>query len=361
MNIPTRSEEEALPANLTPQYREAEERWRRADTLEEKLAALQDMLRIIPKHKGTDKMQADLKRRIAKTRDAIESQRRSGARSRPVYMVERQGAGQICLAGPPNAGKSQILHYLTNAEPEVADYPFTTTLPQPGMMQYENAAVQLLDLPPLYPDMSPSWLPGVLQASDGLVLVLSLASDDVLVEAEAVFSFLEQKSLRPVPGLSGESDNKLEENWSTADGDAGEGARRRRWPTLIAATKCDVADSHLRRQLLEEHLAAMLTVPLPLMEVSAVSGHNMEQLREAIWRMLGKIRVYTRTPGKEPDYTAPFIIDRGSTVLDAATAVHKEIAASLKYARVWGKNTFDAQMVGRDHVLTDGDVIQLHT
>jgi len=136
-----------MPANLTPDYLAAERDYKQAATPAERIAALERMLATVPKHKGTEKIQADLKRRLSQARK--ESTKKGAAHSVPFYLVEKEGAGQVVLLGPPNAGKSQLVAALTHAHPEVADYPFTTRLPTPGMMSYQNVQIQLIDLPPL--------------------------------------------------------------------------------------------------------------------------------------------------------------------------------------------------------------------
>ncbi len=318
-----------MPANLTPEYREAEQRFREAQTPEEKLAALEDMLRTIPKHKGTEKMQADIKRRIARLRQ--EGNRRpASARHRPTHHVRREGAGQVALVGPPNGGKSALLAALTNAQPVVADYPFTTREPQPGMMPFENVQIQLVDLPPLARELMPPWLPGVARAADAVVLVLDLSDDDVLSQAEESLELLRGMRL----DLSGE------------------GGKR----GLVAGTRRDRPGAQEHAELLRE----LLGERLPVVAVSATRGDNLDELKRRIFESLGIIRVYTRAPGKKPDLTAPFVLPRGCTLLEAAAAVHKDFARDLKYARVWGASTFDGQMVQRDHVLQDGDVVEFH-
>jgi len=327
-----------VPANLTPAYLAAEERFREASTQEEKLDALQEMLRTIPKHKGTEKMQADIKRRIARLRKAIE--KGGGARRRPIYYVEKQGAGQVALVGPPNAGKSSLLRALTNAEPEVGDYPFTTALPQPGMMPFENVQVQLVDLPPLHPDMSPGWIRSLVGAADALVVVLSLGSDDLLQEAETTLSMLRDMNVLP-----------------RSSKDAGEPRRHGPRGALVVANKVDADGADVRLELLRD----MGVSGLDLMVCSALTGEGIDELRGPVFRLLEKIRVYTRAPGKEPRLDAPFVLDRGTTVIEAAAVIHKDLAKDFNYARAWGKDTFDGQMVGRDHVLHDGDVLEIHT
>ncbi len=342
-----------MPANLSPEYMEAEKRWRKASTPEDKLAALQDMLRTIPKHKGTEKLQADIKRRLAKTREQIEARQRSGTtRRRPDWVVQRQGPGQVAVIGPANSGKSSLVAAVTNAEPDIGEYPFTTVMPLPAMMPYENVQVQLVDLPPLHRDMSPPWLQEVIRVADGILLVFDLSDDDLLALAESAMAYLEEKNLhlRPPEG-----------DWNELIPGCKPGAGKHCYPTLIAANKFEDEEAELRLELLAEMWKEASYPRLPLLRVSAGTGTNLDVLNRCLWHILGKIRVYTRPPGRAPDYSAPFVLDQGCTALDLARDIHKDIGDQFKYARVWGDYTFDAQMVGRDYVLNDGDVLEVHS
>lgn len=324
-----------MPANLGPLYHVAEERYRQAVTEEEKLDALEEMLATIPKHKGTEKMQADIKRRMARIKASMRSSK--GPRRRELYRVEKHGAGQVALAGPPNSGKSQILKAMTRAAPEVAEYPFTTREPLPGMARWENVQIQLVDLPPLAPETSQPWLWGILRLADGLLIVVDIGDDDVLEDVDRLIAFMEDNNVRIVnQGERGFNEKKA----------------------LCAATKCDLPGAPDRLELLSEVLGDRMEV----VPCSGMTGEGLEELASRMFfDLLGKIRVYTRPPGRKPDFRQPFVLDRGTTVIEAAMTVHKEIAESLRYARAWGKDVFDGQMVPRDHVLNDGDVVVLYT
>lgn len=322
-----------MPANLTPQYLEADRKFKTATTPQEKLAALEEMLATIPKHKGTEKMQADLKRRIAKLR-AQAQQRKSVGRGRPFYHVDREGAGQVVLVGAANVGKSALLRALTNAQPEIADYPFTTRAPLPGMMAYENVQVQLVDLPPITPELTEGWLYGIVRTADAAALVVDLSSDDLLSATEQVRGLLAQARLALVA-------------------DPREPGEKR---ALAVANKLDAPGAASRLTLFREFVGDRL----PVYPLSALHGTGVEGLRRALFELLGVIRVYSKPPGRKAETAAPFILKRGATVLDAAEAIHKDFVARLKYARLWGRNEFQGQMVGRDHVLEDGDIIELH-
>ena len=322
-----------MPANLTPEYLAAEKKWKAATTPQDRLAALQEMLATIPKHKGTDKMQADLKRRIAQVRR--EMQRKGGtARQKPFHHVEREGAGQVVLVGPPNSGKSALLRALSRAEPEVAPYPFTTRVPLPGMVPFENVQIQLVDLPPLTREFSEGWLYAIIRTADAVALTLSLGEEEVLEQAETALRLLEEARI-PL----------------RAPQAAGEGKS-----AVAVATHADAPGAAVRLDLLREFAGGRL----PVVAVSTVTGEGLEALRRALFESLGVIRVYSKPPGRKADLSAPFILRRGATVLDAAEAIHKDFAAQLRYARLWGRDEYAGQMVGRDHLLEDGDILEVH-
>ncbi|HXH12639.1 MAG TPA: GTPase [Alphaproteobacteria bacterium] len=329
-----------MPANLTPQYLDAEKRFRQAKTPAEKISALEEMLALIPKHKGTEKMQADLKRRLSKAREEAQKKGKAGARGF-TYHVPREGAGQVVLVGPPNSGKSSLLAMLTNAEPEIADYPFTTRKPLPGMMEFENIKIQLVDLPPLAAAWTEGWVFALIRNADLVLMVVDLGDDAVLDQVEQVKSQLAEHKIRLVG---------REAAWSPEEALAEKRA-------LLVGNKEDLEGAKERAALLAEFYAA----ELPILTVSAASGSNLEALRRALYDGLGVVRVYTKSPGKKPEFDAPFVLKQGATVLDVAESVHKDIAAGLKFAKIWGVDKFDGQRVTRDYVVQDGDVIELHS
>lgn len=328
-----------MPANLTPDYLAAEERFREAVTLEDKIAALEEMMAVIPKHKGTDHLRGDLKRRLSKLKELQEQQRRSGKREAAPWRVERQGAGQVLLVGAPNAGKSAIVATMTHAHPTVADYPFTTQMPVPGMMDFENVQIQLIDTPPVTADFMEGWMGDLLRRADACLLVVNLASDDLLDETDVVLNRLREKKIV----LCGEIPEEREPIL----------VYRR---TLMVCNKWDAPDAVARWEILREVYADQF----PMIPVSTKTGEGLEALRRRTWDALRVIRVYSKPPGQKPDREVPFILKEGSTVLDMAAAVHKDFAEKLKQARVWGSARFAGQSVERTHVLRDGDVVELH-
>lgn len=323
-----------MPANLTPQYLEAERRFRQATSPDEQLEALEAMMATIPKHKGTEHMRADIRRRMAKIRTEAARGRKAAAKGPTWHHVPREGAGQVVLVGAPNAGKSRLLAALTNANPVVAPYPFSTRTPLPGMVPFEDINIQLVDLPPIAPETAEPWLFALIRQADGALLVADLADDDLLASMDAVMALAAEGRVELARGR----------------GQAGA------TPALLVATKNDAPDAAVRLGLLREAYGARFDV-LP---VSAETGEGLEALRRELFQLLGVIRVYTKAPGRRADKSVPFVFRRGITVEEAAAVVHKDFAERLKYARVWGSRTYEGQMVQREHVLEDGDVLELH-
>jgi small GTP-binding protein len=333
-----------MPANLTPQYRAAEERYRSAHTNQEKLRALDEMMSTIPKHKGTEKLQADIRKRISKLK-AEGLQKSSGGKRVNLFQIEKVGAGQIALLGPPNSGKSSLLASLTNTSPEIADYPGTTRKPMPGMMAYENIQVQLIDTPALTDSYYEPWLPDIMRRCDALAVVLDLASDSLLDDVEKTLAELEGNKIKineAEPVREGEEEDYDFDQY--------------RKPGILIGNKLDADGAADNLAILKEFFEARFTIAA----VSTIDSESLNALRAALFRALGAIRVYTKIPGRDPDMTAPYILPLGSTLLDAAEGIHKDFAQKLRYARIWGSDLFQGQMVHKDFVLRDGDIIELH-
>ena len=163
-----------MPANLTPQYLEAELKFKQAKTTPEKIKALEVMMAVIPKHKGTERLRGQLKSRMAKLKEELQK-RPTVARAEQAYNIKREGAAQSVLLGLPNSGKSSLLSRITGAFSEVADYPFTTRKPIPGMMTYENLQIQLVDTPPIQLDHIEPGFPNLIRNADVLLLLVDLA------------------------------------------------------------------------------------------------------------------------------------------------------------------------------------------
>ncbi len=335
-----------MPTNVSPEYKAAEAEFRKARTPEDRLHWLREMLRTIPKHKGTEHLQAELKTRVKELTEALAGPRKGGARTGPATVLRAEGAAQVALLGPPNSGKSSLHARLTGSHAEVGPFPFTTQFPQPGMMPFEDIAFQLVDLPPVSAQHFPPWLPGTLQPAAAALLVVDLGDPGCVEQVDELHRLLEPARVT----LSG--------SWELQTPGEDDDMFAVVLPTLLVATKTDQLSNP------EEELATFRELtgyPYPAVSVSAVDDQGLDRLGPFLFEHLGVVRVYTKIPGQPPDMTRPFTVRRGQTVGDVAVLVHKEIASDLRYARLWGPGTFDGQQVGRDHALADGDVVELHT
>ena len=327
-----------MPTNVTPAYRAAEARFRAAVTREEKLDCLEEMLRVVPKHKGTEKLCGSLRSRISKLKQEA-TKPRAGSRG-PSHRIPSEGAGQIALAGPPNSGKSTLVAELTHAAPDVAPYPMSTLKPVPGMMPFENIAFQLIDLPPICHEHVEPWVYDLIRGADLMWLVLSVSRP--LVGLEETVDLLAEKAIVPVP-------------WPAPPPED----RRPGWTynqALVVMTGMDRPDAEEDLEAFNELTEEDWTV----VPVSGVTGDGFDPLGSDTYRALDIMRVFSKEPGKAPDEERPFTLRRGSTVSDLAQKIHKDIAADLKYARVWGPSAHDGQSVRGGHVLEDGDVVEIH-
>jgi uncharacterized protein len=327
-----------MPANLPPVYFEAEKRFREAKTPESKIEALEEMLTIMPKHKGTDKLRADLRRRIAKLKEQAQ-QKKGGARRDTAYLIEKEGASQIAVIGAPNTGKSALVAALTNATPEVAEFPHTTWKPTPGMAPYENIQFQLVDTPPITRDYLDPWMADLMRRADMLLVMLDL-QDDPLQQLEETLAVLQDLRIFP-KGFPVPGDLKKPPFMKK---------------TLIVVNKVDnenqLEDYHAFLELAE--------LKLPSIGITLHGRMNLKGLLELLYELAGVIRVYTKVPGKEPSRSAPFVLAKMTTLEELAGKIHKDFVHKLKFAKIWGSMVYDGQMVQRDYVLQDGDVVEIH-
>ncbi len=382
-----------MPTNLPPEYFKAEERYQQARTLEERILATEDLIRAAPKHKGTEKLLRTLKRRLAKLRRELQEkrERRVGRGGGPSFAVKKEGAAQVALVGLPNSGKSKLLRKLTGARPEVADYPFTTREPVPGMMQFEDVQVQMVEVPALVDGSSLGKGLGaqplsVARNADAIALVVDSSAGPVqqvrtlVGELEAVGIKLNRRppnitiQRRSTGGIEirgggmvegGEAEIKrvlhdrrihnafvaveepvtIEEIEEVLD----ESTAYRR--AFIVLTKCDLPRAAENLRLLERELGDAFQV---------IAAHGVgEELKRTVYENLDLIRVYTKRPDEDPA-KRPLVLPKGSTVIQVARAVHKDFEKGLKFARVWGSAKFPGQQVPRDHVLSDKDIVELH-
>ncbi|MDZ7843573.1 MAG: GTPase [Anaerolineales bacterium] len=327
-----------MPTNLPPEYYHAEERYRSATTPADKVTYLEEMLSKIPKHKGTDHLRADLRKKLSKLKDASRTKKGAKRHVSP-YHIGKEGAGQIAVIGAANAGKSSLLNAVTNADPEVSPAPFTTWNPTPGMMLIDNVQVQLIDTPPVSDDyLDPEYL-NLLRRVDLLLVMIDLQADPVQ-QLEKIYGMLQENRIYP----QHLQDQLEEEGYQLFV------------PCLVLVNKHDSEEYAEHYQIFQE----LLTLKYPLIPISVKTGYNLDVFKNKVFEMLKVIRVYSQPPGKEPDHSSPFVVEQGATVSEFAAKVHKDFEDNLKSARIWGKSAdFEGQMVSRDHVLQDEDVVEL--
>jgi ribosome-interacting GTPase 1 len=332
-----------MPTNLPPEAIEAERRYRAAQSVAEKITCLEEFMSLIPKHKGTDRLRANLRRRLSKLKAS--SQARKGVSRRDsAFHIDKEGPGQVVLVGPTNVGKSALVAALTNATPEVAASPYTTWTPTPGMMPVEDIQIQLIDTPPLDREYVEPELLNLIRRSDLILLIVDLQTDPVQQFEDTITLLREHRIVS----------RRLQDR-------AGDQQPLTFIPLLVLANKSDNESQDENLEIFRELLKDIENEDsCPLLPVSATTGRNLERLKEAVFEQLEIIRVYSKAPGKKVDLSAPFVLSKGSTVADFAAQVHQDFYQNLRSARVWGSATlYDGQMVSRDHILQDGDVVEL--
>ena len=389
-----------MPANLTPEAQAKLAKYSEAKTIEEKIRALEEFLSVAPKHKGAENLLLWAKRRLAELREELEEQRRKKrGGGGPRIFVEKEGAAQVAVIGPPNVGKSSLVARLTGARTQVADYPFTTTLPVPGMLPYQDIQFQLVDTPPLSRS-APQFIPriaGLARNADAVIVVVGLDGDpleqyievrDTLAE-HGVFIERPRGTVRVEKG--GEHGVQVLGTGTIIDGTVKDVerllARYRIYrarvyiegevslediemavlrstvyrPAIVLANKADLPGAKERYMRLYRYLAERRERSVWLLPVSARTGLNLDKLGELLFRRLGIIRVYTKKPNAEPSKT-PVVLPRGSTVRDLAEHIHSDLIEHFLYAKVWGPSAkYPGERVGLDHVLEDGDIVEIHS
>jgi small GTP-binding protein len=327
-----------MPTNLPADYFNAEERFRSATTTEDKIKHLEEMMGTIPKHKGTDHLRADLRKKLSKLKTAATSKKTS-KKQVSAYHINKEGAGQIIIIGTTNVGKSSLVANQTNADPEISAVPFTTWSAMPGMMMIDNIQVQLIDTPPFSEEyIDPEFL-NLIRRVDLVLIMIDLHAHPVQ-QFEFVLQKLQENRIAP-KHLEG----KIEVEGFLLH-----------VPTLVVVNKYDSEEFEEHYQIFQE----LLGKEYPMVPVSVQTGHNMDTLKQTIFEKLNVIRVYSKAPGKDVDKTAPFVVEQGIQLGDFAGKVHKDFQEKLKSAKIWGTSAdFPGQMVSRDHVLEDEDVVEL--
>ena len=325
-----------MPANLPPNYYAAEKRLREESDPKAKVKILKEMLALMPKHKGTEHLQGELKKKISKF-SSLSQKRTATQQSVSLDNIPREGVGQACLVGLPNSGKSSLLNHFTNAKSKVAKFPFSTFKPVLGMMQYEDINIELVDLPPISLEYDEQYIYNIIRLADLVIILLDLHTADISADYALIKELLARHNIF----LKKQGDRKPRgaEAYKT---------------TLLVGTKYDTADFS------PETFKKIIASDIPGFCLSLINGQGIKQFAEIVFKRLDIIRIYTKTPGKKKDFDKPYILFKGANVIDAARAIHKELAENMKYARIWGGEKYDGQRVDREYVLNDGDIIEIH-
>ena len=327
-----------MPTNLPPEYFAAEHRYREAKTPKEKITCLEELIGTIPKHKGTDKLRADLRRKLSKLKSTAQTKKTTG-KHESAFHINKEGAGQVIVIGAANVGKSSLVAALTHATPDIAGFPFSTWKPTPGMMPFEDIQIQLIDTPPLNREYVEPELFDLLRRSDLALIVVDLQTAPI-----------DQLSITAA---------SLHEHRIIPKHQQARYANRQKFSGLSCFVFLNKNDDEASDENVDI-FCELLEEDWPYLPGSVATGRNLEALKQEIFERLDIIRIYSKAPGKKPDFTAPFILQQGSTVADFAGKVHQDFLKNLKSARVWGEGVYDGQPVQRDHVLHDRDVVELH-
>lgn len=332
-----------MAVNASPMYQKAEERYRAAKTTAEEILALEEMLRLLPKHKASEKVQASLKQKLKVARAQQQSGHKAGGDhvQQDPFHVHRQGAGNVYLLGSPNVGKSAIVGARTKAKVEIAEFPYSTHAAVPGIAHHEDVPIQLVDMPPIVDGHAQPGMMNAYRQADAVLLVVDLAAIELMDQFEQSIEIMLAERMRPVSTPVPEP----------AEDDVDAIPMR----TLVVANKIDTPLARENLEAFKELEATDLT----MLPVSAETGEGLDAMMAALFGMLNVIRVYAKKPGKPADMAEPFVLPRDATVHDMAVHIHKDLAEHLKTARIWGEGVHDGQQVHATHVLFDGNIVEL--
>jgi ribosome-interacting GTPase 1 len=331
-----------MPANLPPQYYDLEREFKKETDPHEKLRLAKELLAMMPKHKGTDKLQAELKAKISKLNKQIQGggDKKHGARQAdPHTHIPKEGAAQIIMIGPPNSGKSTILDALTNSKPLIGDYPYTTREPLTGMTDFDTIHFQLIDTPPISEEYFESYMPNLIRQADIVLLVVDVSNPGFGERIDALVDKLAERRI------------KLTSNLSECPDDPRICYKK----TIVAAHKFLDENGDVGLEKIKKDCPGFKIVP-----TSVLDDDSMNNLNQTIFDLLGIIRIYTKRIGHEADYNDPIILPVGGTVEDAAKVLHKDFAYKLQFAKVWGEGKFEGQKVKNSFKLSDKDIIEFH-
>ncbi len=367
----------------------------------EKIRLMREFISLVPRHKGTEKLLGNVRRRIAVLEDEVEKTkaRRKGSRGGG-FSVPKEGAGQIIVLGPTKVGRSSLLASVTNAKVEASPILFATRKPVIGMLLYQNIQFQLVEAPAVVEGasqgkMGGSQILGLARNADSLMLMVDL-SEDPVDQFQMLRSELERSGV-----LIGRSEGEVEVTRRSVGASVqvvGGGILvdctlddiRRMLesyrinsalvrvrgkvalddietslfsstvykPTLIVANKVDVPKAGAALQNFKQ---ALKDVEIPILPVSCLNSQGLEDLGGFIFKMLGIIRIYTKEPSDKEPSPNPIVVKEGTTVIDIAKELHSSLYRRFQYGRVWGQSAkYPGQKVGSNHTLKDGDVLEIH-
>ncbi|MCP4583062.1 MAG: TGS domain-containing protein [candidate division Zixibacteria bacterium] len=330
-----------MPANLTPQYYALEKEFKKENDPYEKLRLAKELMAIIPKHKGTEKLQAELKAKISQLKKQIEGGgKKHGVRQADTLShIDREGAAQVILIGPPNSGKSSLVDSLTHAKPLIGDYPYTTIKPLAGMMVYDTVPFQVIDTPPISEELLETFLLSLIRQADLVAVVVDVSTPGFDKRLKVLFDRLEEKRVILTPEIPEEVED----------------ARFAYKKSFFAAHKFLDENGDIGLEKIKTLYPDFNIVPTSILE-----DETLENFKAMIFNSLNIIRIYTKRVGHEPDFNDPIILPNGGTVEDAAYALHKDFAYKLQFAKIWGDGKHEGQRVKNSFVLTDKDIIEFH-
>jgi ribosome-interacting GTPase 1 len=389
-----------MPTNLPPN---AKKKWAEVEATKnprEKLQRMQEFLSLVPKHKGTAKLCAQIKKQMATMRKEMEEKkRRKAGKGGPKFFIEKEGAAQIALIGLTNVGKSSLLAAVTNSKVEVSANPYTTREPIPGIMNYEDIQFQIVEAPALMEGSADGRAWGLqtlalARNADGLILMVDLSQDPVEQLSLTLSEMEKARILVSKPKARVEVERRfmgaglriiligrlvdcnfkgveeLLRSYRITDAvvkisgeatlDEVEDAIFESTiykPAVIVANKIDLEGSEANLKFLEDYVGNKL----PILAVSCEKRCGLEKLGETMFKTLDIIRVYTKEPNEKEFSKKPFILKKGSTVYDLAKNIHSDFSKKFSYAKVWAKRlVFSPQKVGSSFVLNDRDIAEIH-
>jgi len=301
-----------MPVNAGYEFFAAEKKYFAAKTLEERITALEEMIKTAPKHKSSENFVAELKRRLIKLKEKQEKDRTKKGGSRIGIKKDEM---QVAIIGKTKSGKSSLLNILTNAKTETGDYQFITKKPIVGIMDYYGTGIQIIEIPSIE---SEYYDKGLVNSAD-VILVL-------------ITNLKQIEEIRPIINKS-------------------------KAKQIIVFNKIDTLSENEKRKV----SATLQSNKYDFILISAEDKEGIKELKDKIFKNIDKIRVYTKEPGKEKS-NRPVILERDSNVKNVAEKILKGLSSKVKETKIWGPSSkFPGQKVGLTHKLKDMDVVEFKT